>query len=252
LLAPRLVNAENVADRKKHATTYAAQDQQRPVRVQGQLFRRERWRYWRFASEPPVAALEARTVVLPDREEWAQHFDSGALSVDCSSAIESVALAAARGSLDSLHVWARRGANRYLLDLRWAKYSPTDARAAVRELVSAYPWIGLKLIEAAANGRGLVDGLTAGAESLGQEALSGVAPVTASASKVVRAFACEHLFVGGNVYLPLHHARLEEMHGEGDDFPREGKRNDFIDAMTQYLNHTLEADKTGNSEGLYD
>lgn len=245
-IAPRYLTEKEIESRRALGTVnFAAQDQQRPMGLAGNIFPREKWHFWRFAEEDPVEALAARTIVIPGREEWASYFDEGVFSGDCSFGAQG------DGSRDCFGIWAGKGARKMLLDLEWDPMSFTTASAAARKLFDRYPWVEDKRIEYAANGGAVIDSLSVGKEVEGEEPgtteyveqpIEGIVPVRAIGSKTYRAIGISHMHEAGNLFLPLHHPRLEEMLAEAAAFPRTGKgiRNDFVDMTSQALRQLKE------------
>lgn len=256
LLAPRLVPPKEVEARKRKRLIWRAQDQQRPERLAGNTFLPEHWWYWRFLDEPDVEALKDRTFVIPasshDIAEWkrfaAEYFEMGMLSGDLSFGVGP----GSAGSADCLGVWGRRGRRRFLLACAWDKMTMTQAREAVRKLLDDFPWIGPKVLERAANASGVADGLTEGASSLGQEAVDGLILQPAVDSKASRAVSIQHYQEAGEVLLPLHHPQRPEMVAEAKAFPGRGRRNDFVDMLSQALAYMRKADMVdAELESLY-
>lgn len=237
-LAPRLVPAKDIASRKVSPLIFKAQDQQRPEKLEGKFFPADRWRYWRFHDEADVPGLEDRTLKLPPREEWAEYFEEAVLSGDLSFGVNP------DGSLDAIGIWARRAEKRYLLALEWESMRMTQAREAVRALLKLLPWVGARLLEKAANGAAVADALTeevpAAEGKEKQEAVEGIILQPAKGSKTMRAVGIQHLHEAMNLVLPLHHAKREAMVAEGAAFPRQGRRNDFVDMTSQALRYMQE------------
>lgn len=249
LLAPTLVPQKEVDSRKTAPLIFKAQDQQRPEKLEGKFFPADKWRYWRFHEEADVPGLEDRTVKLPPMEAWADYFEEAVLSGDLSFGVNP------DGSLDAIGIWARRAEKRYLLALEWDSMRMTQAREAVRSLLKRLPWTGARLLEKASNGAAVADALTEEVpeteEREKQEAVEGIILRPAKGSKVMRAVGIQHLHEAMNLVLPLHHPKREAMVAEGAAFPRQGRRNDFIDMTSQALRYMQEHEAERKSvEGL--
>jgi predicted phage terminase large subunit-like protein len=102
-------------------------------------------------------------------------------------------------------------------------------------MLQKYPRIGVKYIEAKANGHAIIDVLN--------REIGGFIPVKADVStggKIARAYAIEPFVTSGNVYLPRGegcewvHEYVEEM----ASFPN-GSHDDQVDATTQVLNKLI-------------
>lgn len=127
-------------------------------------------------------------------------------------------------------VWAKKGADLYLLDQARGRWSFTETLAHVRDLSQRYPLALRKLIEDKANGPAVIDAL--------KRELPGLVPVQPDGSKTARAHAVTALWEAGNVLLPDKSLRpwVEEFKGEVLAFPA-GAHDDQVDAMTQALRH---------------
>lgn len=234
LLAPRLVPRKEVASRKASPLIFKAQDQQRPEKLEGKVFPADKWRFWRFHEEPEADTedMRARTIVLPPRREWESYFEGmWLLSGDMSFGLST------DGSMDALGVWARRGQWRMLVDLEWDHLRMALARKAVRRLLEDNPLVGPKVLEKAAQAGGVADSLTEGAEELQEEAVEGIVLQPPEGSKVMRAISIQHLHEAMNLVLPLHHPKRQAMVEEAAAFPRQGRRNDFVDMMSLALRY---------------
>lgn len=231
LLAPRLVPRVDVEARKASPIVFAAQDQQRPQKLTGNVFPPDRWRFWRFADQDAVPELADRTIIIPDKSEWLAYFEDRILTADLSFGVSQ------DGSWDCLGVWGKMGEKRLLLDVEWGPLTFTSARGAVRALLARVPGVGHKSIELAANGSAVINSLTEGAESLQQDPIEGIVPVLARENKVLRAISIQHLHHAGNLYLPLHHQYRSRMVSEAGAFPRKGVRNDFVDMLSHAQRH---------------
>ncbi len=256
-IAPRFLTEKEIASRRAAPIIFASQDQQRPMGLAGNIFPRERWHFWRFADEEAVAEYAARTFVLPvEREAWADYFEAAVLSGDLSFGGQG------DGSKDCIGIWAQRGVRKLLLDVEWKAMSFSEAQKAMRRLTDDYPWADPH-IELAANGGAVIDSLTEGVSRENEDTgaleyiiqpINGIVPVRPDGSKTYRAITISPEHEAGNLFLPLHHPRLEEMLAETAAFPRKGKgiRNDFVDMTSQAIRRLKERGRQMDSvKNLY-
>ena len=127
-------------------------------------------------------------------------------------------------------VWAKKGADCYLLDQVRGRWSFTETLAHVRDLAQRYPLALRKLVEDKANGPAVLDAL--------KHEVPGLVPVQPDGSKTARAHAVTALFEAGNVLLPDRSIRpwIDDWRAEVSSFPS-GAHDDQVDAMTQALRH---------------
>ncbi len=178
--------------------TWNSEFQGRPSPAAGNIFKR---------------AWIKRYDTLPERiDEWTQSWD---LSFKDSRNSDFVA-----GG-----VWARSGANHYLVGIIKERLDFTSTIAKIQRITVAYPQAARKLIEDKANGPAVISSL--------RQKLSGIISVTPHDSKEGRAQAVTPLFEAGNVFVPFGAA--------GDDYIEElvsfpnGANDDQVDQTTQYL-----------------
>lgn len=177
--------------------------QQHPSSMEGNMFRREWWRYW-----------EHRPVCEEVIQSWDMRFgdsrDSGSFVVG--------------------QVWGKAGAQRFLLDQVRGRWSFTQSLDAVRMLTARWPDARIRLVENKANGPAIMSAL--------QREIGGFVPVEPSGSKEARAAAVTPDVEGGNVFLPdPSMPGYEWVTGfveEWAAFPR-GGNDDQVDAGTQAL-----------------
>lgn len=123
-------------------------------------------------------------------------------------------------------VWARKGADRYLLDQIRGRMSFTETLDAIRALSAKWPQTHRKLVEDKANGTAVIDVL--------KKEIHGIVPVEPFGGKVVRAHATTAVAEAGNVYIPSASAApwvgdfVEEMAA----FPS-GVNDDQVDCYSQ-------------------
>jgi predicted phage terminase large subunit-like protein len=239
LLFPQFHTPEVLEQFKKDlgSVDYAGQFEQRPSPVEGAIFRRQWWRFWRPGNVdlPPVRLqLADGTWHEVDAEPLPAEFDEEIQSWDC----------AFKDLKDSDFVcgqtWKRFGAATYLFDQVLARLSFTETVKAVREAKARHPNVGAILVEDKANGTAVLNTL--------QFEIPGLIAVEPDGGKVARAYATTPYVEAGNVYLP-HPAVAPwvwDFIKSFTDFPN-GAHDDEIDAMTQAVRRLL----TGRREYVH-
>jgi len=173
--------------------------QQRPAPPEGALFRRSDWRYYEQ--------------VPGETTDWVMSVDSSFKDTDDSSYVV-------------IQVWARNGANVYLID-QWRDRADFNVTCeAVRAMADKHPRALRKLIEDKANGPAIIS-------TLGRQ-MPGIVAVNPQGGKVPRAQSILPLVEAHNVYLPKHEPWAEDFVNECASFPK-GLHDDQVDAMTQAL-----------------
>jgi predicted phage terminase large subunit-like protein len=194
---------------------FSALYQQRPVPAGGGLVKRKWFRYW---AEPPSVLDECLM-------SWDMSF--GTLSEGASYVVGQV--------------WARRGADIYLLDQVRAQMTMPQTVEAMRELGRKWPQAVLKLVENTANGPAVIQTL--------QHTVGGLVPVDPKGGKLARLQAVLPLIEAGNVHLPQGAGWGEDFLVEVTAFPT-GRYDDQVDAMSQalerFLPHSLPAAQQQN------
>lgn len=174
--------------------------QQRPTSPKGSIIQKA-WMTKRYAN-------------LPDR------IDEMVLSLDCSfkdtDGTDFVAM----------QVWARRGADRFLVDRVKLRLDIVGTIRELLKLSARYPKAFVKLVEDKANGPAVI--------ALLKGKLPGLIAVEPMGSKEARARAVAPEWEAGNVYLPESAPWLEEFITEVSGFPKTAN-DDEVDAMTQAL-----------------
>jgi predicted phage terminase large subunit-like protein len=135
-------------------------------------------------------------------------------------------------------VWARKGANVYLLDQIRKRLSFTDTLAAFEAMVKRWPGATAKLVEDKANGTAVISTL--------KSKIPGIIAVTPTESKYARANAVSPILEAGNAFLPEKAIELfdpEELIDEAAAFPN-AAHDDMVDATSQALAYLL-LDQTG-------
>lgn len=204
---------------------FAGQHQQRPSPAGGGMLKDHWWRFWHPKGRvlPPVAVkLEDGTLFhcpvmeLPDDlEELLQSWDMAFKDTKASAYVVG-------------QTWARKLADRFLLDEVREKLDFPKTVKAVVDLTEKWPKARLKLIEDKANGPAVIQTLNGH--------VSGLVAVEPDGTKEARCAAVSPEIESGNVYLP-HPLIAPWVHGfigECGVFPN-GTYKDRVDAMTQAL-----------------
>lgn len=180
---------------------WAGMYQQRPAPAEGGMIKRH---WWRFYS------------VMPER------FDATIFSFDCTFK------ATADTDYVAGHVWARLGADCYLLDRVHDRLTFTQTLAALRRLAEKWPSATAKLVEDAANGPAVIDTLS--------REIPGLLAVTTAGGKVARMVSISPMIEAGNVYLPDPSIApwVHEVIEEAAVFPN-GAHDDDCDALSHGL-----------------
>lgn len=188
---------------------WLAMYQQRPTSSAGDVFKRAWWQYWK---------------ALPSRmSEYIQSWDCTFKNINTADYVVG-------------QVWAKKGADRYLLDQVRGRMTFTETLNAIRSLSAKWPQATRKLVEDKANGTAVMDVL--------KHEIPGLIPVTPVGGKVSRAYAVTAVIESGNVYVP-HPTIAPWVHDfveEHAAFPT-GTHDDQVDATTQahayYNAHTF-------------
>lgn len=201
---------------KKGEHIFTGQQQQRPSKKGGTIFKKK---YWRFYDELP-----------PGIEE----LGDGCHSWDCAFKDLRTSSYVCGGA------WARYGANIYLLPWHfWDKADILKTIEGIRALNNLFPWLGPKLIEDKANGPAVLTLLGNEIPGLIPFNLKGEGAGTGKGhqmSKEARAIATVYFAQAGNVWLP-NPEKWPWVKGyikELADFPN-GTFNDQVDMTTQAL-----------------
>lgn len=214
------------------ARTWAALYQGRPTAAEGGLIKRD-WLARRYS----YPLWEDR-----DGHNWLIGFDDVLISADLTF----------KGTKHSdyvaIGVWARRGADVYLLDQVRARLDFMSALRAFDQLVRLWPQAALKLVEDKANGPALMS-------MLGRR-IPGIVPYEPRGSKQARANAWAPFAEAGNVWLPSLELApwVDEYVEELAAFPN-GAHDDQVDQTSMALDRLLVrplADSTVYDEDDYD
>lgn len=176
--------------------------QQRPSLPEGNIFKRQWWRYWQ--------ALPAFAEVI---QAWDMTFKE-----------------TADGSFVVGQVWGKAGPDRYLLDQVRGRWEFTEALEQVRNMTARWPEARIKLVEDKANGPAVMSVL--------RRELGGLLPVPAEGTKLARAIAVSPALEAGHIYLPdpamPGYGWVRDFVAEWAAFPR-GANDDQVDAAVHAL-----------------
>lgn len=170
---------------------------------------------------------------------WSQHPSiPGAWIVDADEVIQSwdMTFKDTRSSDFVVgQVWARKGANVFLLDQVHKRLSFTDTLTAFQAMVARWPQATAKYVEDKANGTAVIDQL--------RSKIPGIVPITPTESKYARANAVAPFIEAGNVFLPTKDVALPGVDPEGlideaASFPN-GAHDDQVDGTSQALSRLL-------------
>lgn len=169
---------------------------------------------------------------------WSQHPDKpGAWIVhDCDEVLISADMAFkdTKGSdYVAIGVWARRGAEVYLLYQVRKRLSFTETLTAFCAVCEMWPQASAKLVEDKANGTAVIDSL--------RKKIPGIIAVTPTESKYARTSAVAPFVEAGNVFLPDGDVALFDVEGFIDEcagFPR-AAHDDQVDQASQALSRML-------------
>lgn len=174
--------------------------QGRPTSEEGNIFKREWWKYY---------------------DKLPEHFPLVVISVDATF----------KGNVDNdyvaIEVWGKLNSDHYLIDLVKERMDFPETLRAIKVMNEKYPERHAILIEDKANGPAIIAML--------KHEVSGIIAVTPTESKVARANAITGIVEGGNVYLPRYASFTSGFVEEHAAFPN-GVNDDVVDAFTQYLN----------------
>lgn len=177
---------------------WAALYQQRPAPAEGGLLKRSWWK--RYADLPGGIT------------EWLQSWDMAFKETKTSDFVVG-------------QVWARKGADCYLVDQVRRRMDFPATLEAVKALSARYPKALTKLVEDAANGPAVIAAL--------RHEVAGLVAVKPQGGKEARASAISGMVEAGNVHLP-ETAWAEEFIAEATAFPN-GPNDDQVDAASQAL-----------------
>lgn len=206
---------------------WASLYQQAPAPLGGNIIQRKWFRYWHAPDQvlPPVSfrlpdgsMFECHATPLPkDFDEVTQSWDLSFKDTSTSDFVVG-------------QVWARKGANRYLLDQERERMNFPKTIEAILRMTEKWPKARKKLVEEKANGAALISTL--------KDKVPGIIPINPTTDKVARTHAVTPFLEAGNVFIPHPHTApwVSSFITTCIKFPNV-KFDDEVDAMTQELNH---------------
>lgn len=193
--------------------------QQRPTPVEGAHWKRSHWKYW---VKDPARAADGKLTVLP------QKFDVVIQSWDLTFKDKAQSKT---GKVDWVvgQVWAKVGANLFLLDQVRGQWGFTKTKEELKALSLKWPQARRKLIEDKANGAAVQDDL--------KDTLSGLCLIEPKGGKLARVTASEPVVESGNVYLPnpSDYSWVKAFVDECAAFGPGAKHDDQVDAGSQAI-----------------
>ncbi|MDQ5871810.1 MAG: phage terminase large subunit [Acidobacteriota bacterium] len=172
-----------------------------PVAAEGQMFRRDWWRFYDPARSPQFSRV---TLSLDTAFKATQTADYSAATV-----------------------WGETEAGFFLLDAWRGRVEFPELKRQVSRLATDWSPHAV-LVEDKASGQSLVQELRAGSSLP-------VLAVKVTGDKVARAAAATPTVEAGRVYLPSGVSWLDDFLAELSSFPA-GKHDDLVDTVTQFLN----------------
>jgi len=208
------------------ARTWSALYQGRPAPAEGGLFKRSHWRWY---MAPQAVRRDDGSMWVHGADEVIQSWDLAFKDTKASDFVVG-------------QVWARFGADVYLLDqIRDRLDFPATAQA-MRSLSAKWPQAHAKLVEDKANGPAIIAQL--------RSTVPGLIPITPKDSKYARASAVAPFVESGNVYLPdpLLAPWIDDYLIEHISFPN-AAHDDQVDTTSQAL-HRLLAGQAGAEQAM--
>lgn len=218
---------DEMLDRAKKTDIYdySGQYQQRPSPEEGGKFKKKNWVYWQFPGDariPPTVKVDGvihvcKLVELP--EAFDEIINSWDMSFKDTSGADPVAG----------HCWARKGADKYLLDRKHGKMDFDKTVDSVKELRADSGFVTAVLVEDKANGPAIISHL--------KREVPGMTAVKADVSKEARATPMMRQHASGNIIVP--HPDIfpwiKEVIHEFENFPK-ASTDDDVDAGAHACN----------------
>ena len=219
LLFPERFPAEVLASelRRLGSAGYAGQMQQRPASAEGNMFRKEWWRFftrYNVTHPRPQGATQIPARFVP----VTQRFSLLLQSWDCSFKDLTSSDFVCGGLIGAI------GADLFVLDIFWEQAGFTRTCDAILKMRKDWPQARLILIEDKANGTAVIEVL--------QKKIPGVVAIEPKGGKEARAAAAVPTVEAGNVYLPEGAPWLERWFTEFGGFPLT-KHDDAVDMLSQ-------------------
>lgn len=189
---------------KEGSRAWTALYQGKPVAMEGNLIKREWWKFYDTLPELPYIIISV-DAAFKDGDD---------------------------NDFVAIQVWGKLNRDYYLIDAIKKHLNFVDTLDAIRSFKSRYDAIFI-LIEDKANGTAIINVLSSEME--------GVIPVKPEGGKVTRANAVSPAIESGRVHLPRFASFVEDFMSECSSFPN-GAHDDQVDAMTQALNRMIYVD----------
>jgi predicted phage terminase large subunit-like protein len=203
LLMPQRIDDAACVQMEKDLGAYhtEAQLQQRPGSRGGSIFKRKDWKFYKIVPE----------------------VDEMVLSVDCAFKDTKTS------DFVSIHVWGRKGADKFLLHRLTERMGFGATVQAVKGVKATYPRAIAVLVEDKANGSAVIETL--------QGQIPGMIAIEPEGGKTARAFAMQPEHEAGNIFLPDPSIApwVEGFIQTAGNFPNV-PNDDDIDSMTQAIN----------------
>jgi len=177
---------------------FASLYQQRPTAEEGNLLKRDWWRYYEVAPQMANVLMSVGAA-----------FKDGADS-----------------DYVAIQIWGKVNANLYLLDSVRARMNFPVTIQTILNMAKKWPQAHLKLIEDKANGSAIIQTLS--------RHVGGIVPVQPMGGKVSRVNAVSAYIEAGNVFLPRSSTWVHDFVEECANFPN-GKHDDMVDCMSQAM-----------------
>jgi predicted phage terminase large subunit-like protein len=205
LLIPERIGQKEIEDLKSAmgTRTFVAQCQQNPTAEEGNILKRNWWKFW--TSKPEGADITIQS--------WDMTFKK-----------------TENGSFVVGQVWKKRGPNLYLMEQFRDRVDFAGTIPAVLAMTGKWIESTAKLIEDAANGPAIISQLSS--------RIDGIVPIKPSGTKIARAQAVAPLVEAGNVFLPnpQENPWVYDFIEECAAFKgATGETNDQVDAMSQAI-----------------
>jgi len=171
-----------------------------PTQLEGNLFKREWWKYYEELPEIPLLVLSVDATFKDGNDN----------------------------DFVAIELWGKSNDDYYLIDLIKKRMGFVDTVASIRSMKHKYPKTDYIYIEDKANGSAIIDVLY-------NEMGGSIVPVSPEGGKVARANAISPMVERGSVHLPKFAPFVENFVEECAGFPQVA-HDDQVDAMTQALN----------------
>ena len=202
--------------RRVGSRTWASLYQGRPSPASGDILKRE---WWQRYEEPLWLERQDGSRIVTGFDDIIMSWDLAFKDTKTSDYVVG-------------QVWARRGANAYLLDQIRDRLDFPATITAFKTLVARWPQATLKLVEDKANGPAVIASLN--------KSIFGIVPEQPQGSKTARASAVAPLVESGNVWLPASALApwVDDLIEETAGFPN-AAHDDTVDALSQALNRLI-------------